>query len=72
LLEKIGLEPKTFDEYSAELAAMMTRRHWIAHRVDRNPERGMGHHPVKSLSRTTVSRWIAAVEHFGKDVLSLL
>jgi hypothetical protein len=49
---------------------MMARRHWIAHRVDRNPMKGMGHHPVKSLSHPTVARWLDAVERFGQDILT--
>jgi hypothetical protein len=69
-LEQIGLDPRIVDGYSAELAAMMTRRHWIAHRADRNTRRGAGHHPTKSLPSLAVSRWIDAVEQFGQDILS--
>jgi hypothetical protein len=69
-LEKIGLDPKTDKDIAAELAAMMSRRHWIAHCVDANPAKGSGHHPVKSLSNLAVSRWIVAVEQSGKGVLA--
>jgi hypothetical protein len=49
---------------------LMSRRHWIAHRVDRNPKSGSGHHPVKSLSSQAISKWILTVELFGHDILS--
>jgi len=69
-LENIGLVLRIDDDDSAELAAMMSRRHWIAHRVDGNPRKGSGHDPVKSLSNLAVSRWLEAVERLGQDVLS--
>ena len=70
LLEKVGLSPKLVDGYSLDLAAMMMRRHWIAHRADRNPEKGSGQHAAKSLSAQGVTRWINAVERCGQDILS--
>jgi hypothetical protein len=70
ILERIGIDPRFADAYSPELAAMMSRRHWIAHRADRNTLRGSGHHSVKPLAGGLVSRWIEAVEKFGLDVLS--
>ena len=70
ILEKVELDPKLADPYAVELAAMMTRRHWIAHRADRNPQKGTGHHPAKSLPNAVVSRWIEAVEKFCADVHS--
>lgn len=70
VLERIGIDPRFGDAYSPELAAMMSRRHWIAHRADRNTLRGSGHHSVKSLAGVVVSRWIEAVEKFGLDLLS--
>ncbi len=71
-LEKIGLDSGIVDRYSTELAAMMARRHWIAHRADVNTMRGSGHHPVKSLATSAVSRWIDAVTRCGQDILSQL
>jgi hypothetical protein len=70
LLEKIGLEPRIVDAHAVRLAAMMSRRHWIAHRADRNPSEGSGHHRVKGLSNLTVSEWIETVEQLGNGVLS--
>ena len=72
MLERIGIDPGIVDGYSAELAVMMMRRHWIAHRADRNPKRGSGQHPVKSLSTSTVNRWLGAVERCSQDILSQL
>jgi hypothetical protein len=54
------------------LEAMMKRRHWIAHRADRNPKSGTGHHVAQSISPKTVSSWIAAVEKFAKLVIAQL
>jgi hypothetical protein len=70
ILERIGMDPAFADPYSPEIAAMMSRRHWIAHRADRNTLRGSGHHSVKPIAGIVVSRWIDAVERFGLDVLS--
>ena len=49
---------------------MMSRRHWIAHRADRNTQtEGVGHQIVRSISVALVKRWIKGVEEFGKEVL---
>lgn len=53
----------------SSLEAMMKRRHWIAHRADRNPKSGTGHHAAQSISPKTVNSWIAAVEKFAKLVI---
>jgi hypothetical protein len=70
ILEKIGLDATMDKRHAGDLAALISRRHWIAHRVDRNPKRGSGHHPVKSISTQSLSKWIAAVAMFGTNVLS--
>jgi hypothetical protein len=69
-LEKIGVDPTIVTEPASDLAAMMSRRHWIAHRADRNTQRGSGHQAVISLSSTMVSRWVTTVETFGRELLS--
>jgi len=69
-LEKVGLESRMVNNYAADLAAMMSRRHLIAHRVDRNPSKGPGHLAVTSLSSGEVSYWIATVTRFGNELLS--
>jgi len=70
MLEKIGVDPNIANTYVKTLASMMSRRHWIAHRVDRNPHRGSGHHAVISLSSALVSHWVTTVERFGRELLS--
>ena len=70
ILEKLGLDATMDKRQAGDLAALMSRRHWIGHRVDRNPESGSGHHPVKSISSQALSDWIMAVESLGSDVLS--
>src|SRR5207253_5589545 len=69
-LEKIGVDSHLANQYAPVLAAMMTRRHWSAHRADRDPRKGPGHHPVKSLANAAVTRWIERVERFGNELLS--
>jgi len=69
-LVAIGCKIKIERDKRIELAAMMSRRHWIAHCLDRNPKKGSGHHRVKSLSILVVTRWIDAVERLGQDILS--
>jgi hypothetical protein len=70
ILERIGMDATMDKRQAGDLAALMSRRHWIAHRVDRNPKSGSGHHPVKSISSQSLSKWIDAVELFGHGVLS--
>ena len=69
-LEKIEIKLILEDRDARTLAAMMSRRHWIAHRADCNSSRGRGHHPVTSLSNAMVTYWMRTVERFGKELLS--
>ena len=69
-LVSIGIALEIDKREQTELAIMMSRRHWIAHRLDRNPRKGSGHHSVKSLSTLTVLRWIEAVERLGQNIHS--
>jgi RiboL-PSP-HEPN len=68
-LEKIGLQPNQYTEYFADLAALMKRRHQIAHQADRNSEEGQGQHRAQSLSANRVKSWIESVEEFVKAVV---
>jgi hypothetical protein len=52
------------------LAVMMSRRHWIAHRADRNTVTGPGHQMTRSISVALVKKWIKGVDRFGKEVLN--
>ncbi len=66
-LARIGIKPDVPKNLRADLAAMMNRRHWIAHRVDRNQQSGRGHQRVRSISLSIVTDWIKAVEYFGLE-----
>ena len=69
LLAKIDVEYRIAEEIRNDLAGMMSRRHWIAHRADRNPATGAGHQKVRSISVKLVKGWIRAVGTLGEDVL---
>lgn len=63
---QLGLDWSAWpSEEKTTLHAMMARRHQIAHRVDRNPARGSGHHQAVSLNSTTVEGWLATARNFG-------
>jgi hypothetical protein len=68
-LARIGIKPEIAKAGKAHVAAMMNRRHWIAHRADRNQLSGPGHQPVRSISVSIVINWIEAVETFGQAIL---
>jgi hypothetical protein len=70
-LERIGVDSGSVNPHAWTLAAMMTRRHWIAHRADRTPRTGPGRHAA-SLANAIVTYWIRAVERFGNGLLSRL
>jgi hypothetical protein len=72
VLVRSNVATSALDPYGGDLAAMMSRRHWIVHRADRNQAQGSGHFAAQSLSPSTVKTWLAAVEAFGKAVLALL
>ncbi|MEO6811515.1 MAG: hypothetical protein ABI353_20575, partial [Isosphaeraceae bacterium] len=69
LLEGIGLSANLVDPYDKRLAALMSRRHLIAHRADRNESSGPGQHQARSISKSAVETWIEAVDRFGTDLL---
>lgn len=56
----------------AIVEAMMRRRHLIAHRADRNPMAGSGHHLTQSIGRELVLSWTAEVESFGGALIAEL
>ena len=69
LLVLLGLDLPRDRKTKARVAAMMARRHLIAHHLDRNERVGRGQHPALSISRRTVSEWIDAVRRFGSAIL---
>jgi hypothetical protein len=72
ILNWVGIDPSLVDPYVRELGAMMSRRHWIVHRGDRNPAVGRGHHSVRSVSKSTVAKWTKAVERCGSNILAAI
>jgi hypothetical protein len=71
-LAKSGVPSSVLDPYGSRLAAMMSRRHWIVHRADRNRAQGSGQFAAQSLPPDLVETWIASAEAFGVAVLALL
>jgi hypothetical protein len=73
-LGQIGL-PQTargrlMDLHAQGLKSVMSRRHQIAHRLDRNDFSGRGHHAALSIGKTTIERWIIIVRRFGNELLA--
>jgi hypothetical protein len=69
-MDLVGLSGAWLSPHKQELEPMMRRRHWIAHRADRNESRGAGHHAALSIRKSTVETWIAAVDAFATALLS--
>ncbi|WAS95150.1 hypothetical protein [Nannocystis punicea] len=68
-LQRMALEIRPFESYFSDLAAMMKRRHLIAHRADRNPRFPRLTNVMKIKD---AERWVATVETFGEQLLSSL
>ncbi len=71
-MKKSGIDYVIPIDRKDKLAAMMSRRHWIAHRADRDPAEEID--PAKaqvgqSISPELVSQWINAVVEVGNAVL---
>jgi hypothetical protein len=71
-LTSMGLASGIVDPYRSLLGPMMSRRHWIVHRADRNTAPGRGQYAAQSISPTTVRRWQGAVRDFGTAVAAAL
>ena len=69
LLADIRLAPSLADGLAPDLAAMMARRHHIAHRFDTNESKGRGHHQARTIKKDLVSEWIDVVDRFVHTVL---
>lgn len=71
-LDRAGIMASWGQADRSRIGSMMRRRHWIAHRADRNPVAGRGHHTTQSLGYNVVNTWTLTVEAFGNDVLTHL
>lgn len=72
LLRRIGLGYHDVDRYASDLAAMMNRRHWIVHRVDRDYSKPSASPRAQPIKKSTVTAWLEAVRSFGSSVLDEL
>lgn len=74
LLVQIGLpqdpRKRLMDAHAARLNPIMSRRHQIVHRLDRNDSSGRGHHDALSIGKVDIERWIGVIQRFGEQLLS--
>lgn len=69
-LTSIDIDVERLRDHFPEIEPVMTRRHQIVHRADRNDDAGgRGNHRVRSIGVGTVNDWVAKVETFGNAVL---
>jgi hypothetical protein len=71
-LHRSGVNYTMPSDIAANLEALTKRRHWIAHRADKNPMSGSGHHRAQSIGKGTVEPWTTAVESFCSAVTALI
>jgi len=69
-LESIGVDADKVNSDFPQLEKLMSRRHQIVHRADRDESGGSGKHKVRSIGRDSVREWAAAVESFADKVLT--
>jgi hypothetical protein len=75
VLRKTGIDLKIGDDLRSKLAALMGRRHWIVHRVDRDPGGAFssdGSPFGQSISPELVTEWKDAVVDVGEATLAKL
>jgi hypothetical protein len=74
LLGQMGLTQKArgrlMDLHAQGLKSLMSRRHQIAHRLDRNDVTGRGQHAALSIDKSTIERWSSIVRRFGDELLA--
>ncbi len=69
LLAGCGGDPNVVDSYTRWLGPMMARRHWIVHRVDREPPADHRSQGLRPLRRYTVATWIDKVERLARALV---
>ena len=70
LLSSIGVNIASVNGWLPNLNVLMSRRHQIVHRADRDETGGRGNHSVRSIGHATVNNWVSDVEGFGRAVLN--
>ena len=71
-LIRSGIDPAPVSRHSRPLAAMMSRRHQIVHRADRQDIAGAGNHAGTSLGVGAVEAWISTVDAVCRKILAEL
>ena len=68
-LQRMAFDKRPFERHFSDLAAMMKRRHLIAHRADLNAR-----FPrlTNMMKISDVERWLTTVESFGEQLLGSL
>jgi hypothetical protein len=59
---------RLMDRHGPNLGVAMSRRHQIAHRLDRNEDSGRGQHGTRSMSKKVVQIWIENIDRFSDDL----
>lgn len=70
LLRQVGVEVDQLQVDYEQLSTLMSRRHQIVHRADRNEVGGRGQHRATGLNKQTVDQWTGVVEAFTVEVLA--
>lgn len=61
------------DSYADDIMALTSRRHWIVHRVDRNPSAGARGMPkARRIHAATVNAWMECVSAVATGILDAL
>jgi len=72
-LASVGVDVTKVNSRFKGLEEMMSRRHQIVHRADRQQHvSGPGDHTVRALNKYTVRNWIGDVESFVADLFAQL
>lgn len=71
-LTRSGLSADVVAPTAKPIAAMMSRRHQIVHRADRQDAGGSGNHVAASLGVGAVEAWILAVERLLAGIVARL
>jgi hypothetical protein len=67
-LDSVGISKAAYEPFLSSLSDMVTRRHQIVHRADRNPNHGQGHHEASSIGLHHIEEWIETVQNFFAEV----
>ena len=70
LLRALELDVSQVEAYFSELDKLMSRRHQIVHRADRNETPGRGKQRARSINAKQVENWIWTTNEFFGQILS--